>query len=260
MQDVADKMAFDTNAVYVRWLREIKRYGRSKARILGSIVSPVFFMLGLGFGLSTFIRLPNGTSYLEFLVPGIVGMTLLFTGVMSGFMVIWDRQFGFLKEIMVTPNSRISIALGRIAGGATTAIVPSVLVLLLGLLIGFHIVLSAALLFAILFIILIGIVFNGLGLIFASFIDDPQAFGVIINFITFPLLFISGALFPLDGLPKAIGYIADGNPLTYGVDGIRYALTQTSTMSVWVDAAALLVFAVIIVALTAAVFEKAKMY
>lgn len=248
----------DFNAIYVLWLREVKRYVRSKARIIGTILMPLFFLVGLGFGFNSIIKLPGNVSYLQFIVPGIIAMTLLFTGATSGFMVIWDRQFGFLKEIMVTPNSKLSIALGRIAGGATTAIIPSLLILVISLAIGFRPVISAALLLTIVLIILIGMIFISLGLIFASFIDDPQAFGVIVNFVTFPLFFLSGAIFPLTGLPKAIQYISALNPLTYGVDGLRYALLHTSSLSIIVDLIALIIATIIMVALSSWAFKKAQ--
>jgi ABC-2 type transport system permease protein len=243
-------MGLDTNAIYVLWLREIKRYTRSKARIIGTIMMPIFFMLGLGYGLSTFIHLPNNINYFQFIVPGIIGMTLLFTGATSGFQVIWDRQFGFLKEIMVTPNSRVSITIGRVAGGATTALIPAFLVLFLAILIGFHPVLSLYNLLTIVFVILIGVVFISLGLIFAAFINDPQAFGVIVNLVTFPLLFLSGAIYPLSGLPKVVNYITYVNPLTYGVDGLRFALLGSSANSVLVDLVGITVSAIIMVALS----------
>lgn len=146
---------FDFNAIYVLWLREVKRYLRSKARVIGTLLTPIFFLLGLGFGLNSLVTLGNG-SYLQYLVPGIIGMTLLFTGSTSGFMVIWDRQFGFLKEIMVTPNSRLSIAIGRILGGATTAVVPSFLVLILSLFVGFRPQLSLAIILLLIFVVLTG--------------------------------------------------------------------------------------------------------
>jgi ABC-2 type transport system permease protein len=237
----------DVNAIYVLWLREIKRFFRSKARIVGTLLLPIFFLLGLGFGFNSLVRIPGVGNYIQYIVPGIVGMTLLFVGSTSGFMVIWDRQFGFLKEIMVTPNSRMSIALGRIAGGATTAIIPAVLILFLSLLIGFQPVLSPALLAVIVFIVLIGICFISVGLIVSSFVNDPQAYGVIVNFFTFPLFFLSGAIFPLSVFPGAVQYVAYANPLTYGVDGLRYALLGTSSLPLWLDLLALLAAAVILV-------------
>lgn len=250
---------FDTNAIYVLWLREIKRYIRSKARIIGTLIMPLFFLLGLGLGLGSFIKLSGASSYLNFLVPGIVGMSLLFTGATSGFMVIWDRQFGFLKEIMVTPNSRLSISLGRIAGGATTSMVPSLLLILIALFVGFSPVVSLANLLIIIFIPLIGATFISVGLILASFVDDPQAFGVIVNVVTFPLFFLSGAIFPLQGLPSVVQYIAYLNPLTYGVDGLRFALFGRSALSPLIDIIVLVVAAIVMALLSTYALRKTEM-
>ena len=129
----------DTNAIYVLWLRDMKRFIRAKSRIIGMLMMPIIFLLGLGLGLGSLIHLSTGGSYFDFIVPGIIGMSLLFTSIFTGSAVLWDRQFGFLKEILVTPNSRASIVIGRIAGGATTAILQSILVVVIALLIGFQI-------------------------------------------------------------------------------------------------------------------------
>ncbi len=248
----------DVNAIYVLWLREVKRFLRSKARIIGTIIMPVFFLLGLGFGFNSLVKIPGVGNYIQYIVPGIVGMTILFVGVFSGFQVIWDRQFGFLKEIMVTPNSRISITLGRIAGGATTAMIPSLLVLLLSLGIGFAPTVSLPLLYLIPFLILIGVCFISLGLIISSFVNDPQAFSAIVNFFTFPLLFLSGAIFPLGVFPSSVQYVGYFNPLTYGVDGVRYALTGASANPVLLDLLAIFVASVLLVALAAYATKRSE--
>ncbi len=240
----------ELNAIYVIWLRELKRYGRSKARIIGTLLMPIFFLLGLGYGFNSLVKIPGVVNYVQYIVPGIVGMTLLFVGSTSGFMVLWDRQFGFLKEIMVTPNSRVSIILGRVFGGATTAVIPSLLVLGLSMLIGFTPVASPNLLYLIPFLLLIGVSFISVGLIVSSFVNDPQAYGVIVNFFTFPLFFLSGAIFPLKVFPSAVQYVAYFNPLTYGVDGLRYALTGGSALPVLADLLAITIASVVLVALS----------
>ncbi len=241
----------DVNAIYVLWLRELKRFFRSKARILGTVIMPVFFLLGLGFGFNSLVKIPGVGNYIQYIVPGIIGMTILFIGVFSGFQVLWDRQFGFLKEIMVTPNSRVSITLGRIAGGATTALVPSMIVLVLSLGVGFAPVLSLEMLWMIPFLVLIGVSFISLGLIISSFVDDPQGFSSIVNFFTFPLLFLSGAIFPMGVFPSSVQYVGYFNPLTYGIDGMRYALTGASAYPPLLDLGAILVASVLLLALAA---------
>ncbi len=246
----------DTNAMYVLWLRDMKRFFRAKSRIVGMIMMPIFFLLGLGLGLNGLINLGTGESYLQFLVPGIIGMSLLFTSITSGTAVLFDRQFGFLKEIMVTPNSRVSIVIGRVLGGTTTAVMQSVLIVIISLFIGFHPVITIATPMAIVFMVLIAATFISLGLIFGSVINDFQGFQLVTNFVTLPLFFLSNAIFPLSSLPWYIQDISYVNPLTYGIDGIRGALTGVSTYPMAVDLGVMIVFFAVMVAIAAYAFNK----
>ncbi len=221
-------------AVYVLWLREMKRYFRAKSRILGSLAIPFFFLafLGLGFNRMPVPGVGGGVNYIRFLVPGIIGMSLLFQSIFAGLSVLWDREFGFLKEIMVAPVSRVSIVLGRIAGGMTTAIVQGFLVLGISLFVGFRITNAPGVVVAFLFMILVSTSFIGLGLIFASRIKDMQGYSIIMNFVVFPLFFLSGALFPLGNLPRWLHILSYADPLTYGVDGLRGSLISVSALGV----------------------------
>jgi ABC-2 type transport system permease protein len=245
-------------AVYVLWLREMKRFMRAKSRIIGSLMQPLFFLafLGLGFNKMAIPGVAAGVNYISFLVPGILGMTLLFSSSMQGLSVLWDREFGFLKEIMVAPVSRVSIVLGRIAGGTTTTLFQGVLVLLLSLLMGFHLTHPAGLLAAFFFMVLIAFTFIGFGLIFASLMKDMQGFGIIINFIIFPLFFLSGALYPLQNLPLAVRVLSYADPLTYGIDGLRGVLIGVNSLPVVVDFLILAGFSLIMLFLGAYFFEK----
>ncbi len=238
----------DTKAIYTIWLREIKRFLRAKSRIIGLIVMPLLFLVGLGYGLNSFVQLSNGVSYFTFLVPGIIGMTLLFTSIQGGVSVLWDRQFGFLKEIMVTPNSRVSIVLGRVAGGTTTTFIQGIIVLIIALLLGFHFNITAVALLSLVFMLLIGITFLSLGLALGSFMRDFQGFGIVMMFVSYPLFFLSGALVPLTGLPAAVQDIAYANPLTYGVDGLRGALLGISSFPMAVDLGVMVVAALVALA------------
>jgi ABC-2 type transport system permease protein len=217
-------------AVYVLWLREMKRYFRAKSRILGSLAIPFFFLafLGLGFNRMAVPGVAGGLNYIRYLVPGIVGMSLLFQSVFAGLSVLWDREFGFLKEIMVAPVSRVSLVLGRIAGGMTTALVQGLLVLAVSFLVGFRIGSMPGIFLALLFMVLVSTSFIGLGLIFASRIKDMQGYSLIMNFVVFPLFFLSGALYPLGNLPSWLQVLSYLDPLTYGVDGLRGALINNS--------------------------------
>jgi ABC-2 type transport system permease protein len=219
-------------AIYVLWLREMKRYLRTKSRIFGSLAIPLFFLafLGMGFNRMAIPGVSGDLGYIRYLVPGIVGMSLLFQSMFAGLSVLWDREFGFLKEIMVAPVSRVSIVLGRIAGGATTALIQGILILVISFALGFRIESLPAILPALAFMVLISMSFIGLGLVFASRIKDMQGYSLIMNFVVFPLFFLSGALYPLDNIPAWLRVLSHADPLTYGVDGLRGALIGISRL------------------------------
>lgn len=250
----------DTNAIYVLWLRDLIRFTRAKSRIIGILMMPVFFLAGLGLGLGSLIHLPGGGNYLDFIVPGIIGMSLLFTSIFTGSAVLWDRQFGFLKEILVTPNSRFSIVLGRVAGGATTAVLQSILVILIALLLGFAPVVGAINLMAIIFMILIATTFISLGLILGSLINDFQGFQLVTSFFTMPLFFLSNGIFPITILPSYIRYITYLNPLTYGVDGLRNALlgAGSAAFPILTDLIALIISSAVMLGIAAYAFSKTE--
>lgn len=247
-------------AIYVMWLREMKRYSRAKSRVFGSLGMPIFFMafLGLGFNRMAVPGVSGGTNYIHFLVPGIIGMTLLFSSTMQGLSVLWDREFGFLKEIMVAPVSRFSLVLGRIAGGITTALIQSMILLILSLFMGFRVAGAVSFLLALVFMLLIGFTFIGLGLIFASKMKDMQGFSIVMNFIVFPLFFLSGALYPLGNLPIYVRVLSYADPLTFGIDGLRGSLINVSTFPIGVDAAVMAGFSLIMVFLGAYFFERTE--
>lgn len=221
--------------IYILWLRQLKRYFRSRARIIGSLGQPILFLVALGFGFGPIYAKAGGGNYIEFLAPGVVAMGILFTAVFSGIEIIWDRQFGFLKETLVAPVSRLHIMLGRTLGGATVAIFQGVIVLFLSLLFGFRPLTWWALPVAFLFMILIALLFTALGTAIASLLEDMQGFQLIMNFLIMPVFFLSGALFPLQGLPEVIELIARFNPLSYGVDGLRGALAGVTHFGFSID-------------------------
>jgi len=247
-------------AIYVLWLREMKRFLRAKSRIIGTLAMPFFFLafLGLGFGNMNIPGMAKGISYINFLVPGIVGMTMLFTSMFAGISVLWDREFGFLKEIMVAPVNRISIVIGRIVGGATTSVLQGCLILGISILMGFKISGISAFLLSVVFMLLISSTFIGLGLIFASKMRDIHGFSLIMNFVIFPIFFLSGALYPLKNLPVWIQYLSYLDPLTYGVDGLRGVLINVSSFSILFDFAVLVGFSIVMIFLGAYFFEKSE--
>jgi ABC-2 type transport system permease protein len=232
--------------MYILWLRELKKYSRSRAQIIASLGQPMLYLLVLGFGLGPVFQKAGGGSYVQFIAPGIIGMSVLFTSIFSGIALLWDRQFGFLKETLVAPVPRIRIMAGRTFGGATVAILQGLLVTVVCLIAGFRPVSLVMIPVALLFMIGIAVVFAGLGTAIGSSLQDMQGFQLIMNFLVLPIFFLSGALFPLNNVPKPLAIITSLDPLSYGVDGLRGALIGASHFGILTDA---LVLAVVAVAL-----------
>jgi ABC-2 type transport system permease protein len=213
-------------AIYQIWLRDLIRYTRDKSRIASSLVQPILFLtiFGGGFG---FVNLGGGVNYQSFLFPGIVIMALVFSSISSGISIIFDREFGFLKEILVAPVSRISIFAGKALGGTTTGIIQGLIILSLSFLL--HIPITAdGFLLALGTMVVTSVGVVSLGLIIASLIDSFESFGLIMNFLIFPLVFLSGAIFPLSDAPQWLKYISYMDPVTYGVECMRGALIGVS--------------------------------
>ncbi|OPY68977.1 MAG: Inner membrane transport permease YadH [Syntrophorhabdus sp. PtaU1.Bin002] len=242
--------------IYILWLRQLKRYVRSKARIIGSLGQPLLFFLALGFGFGPIYTKAGGGSYIQFLAPGIIIMSILFTATFSGIEVLWDRQFGFLKETLVAPVSRLRIILGRIFGGATVAVVQGLIVFGLCLAVGFRPVSYSLLPLALVYMILMAITFTALGTAIASFLEDMQGFQIIINFLVMPMFFLSGALFPLQNLPKPVVIISALNPLAYGVDGLRGTLINMVHFGLVTDFCVLLAMAAFLTLAGAFLFSR----
>jgi ABC-2 type transport system permease protein len=221
--------------IYAFWLRQLKRYFRSKARIIGSLGQPLLFLIALGFGLGPVFQRAGGGNYLEFLAPGIIAMSILFTALFSGIEVIWDKQFGFLKETLVAPVSRFQIMVGRTLGGATVAVFQGLVVFAISLLIGFVPMHWALFPLALIIMFMIALFFTALGTVVASRMEDMHGFQLVMNFLVMPLFFLSGALFPLNGLPAALNDIVTINPLSYGVDALRATLATTSHFGLGID-------------------------
>ena len=223
------------STIYILWLRQIKRYFRSRARIIGSLGQPILFLLAFGYGFGPIFQRAGGGNYLEFLAPGIIAMSIIFTAIFSGIEIIWDRQFGFLKETLVAPVSRVNIMIGRTFGGATVASLQGIIVFVISFIAGFRPQNLMLLPLSLIFIALTALFFTALGTAIASILEDIQGFQLIINFLVQPLFFLSGALFPLQGLPKALELVARVDPLSYGVDGLRGTLVNAAHFGLMTD-------------------------
>lgn len=242
--------------VYILWLRQLKRYFRSKSRVVGALGQPLLFLFALGYGFGSVFQRAGHGNYVQFLVPGIIAMTVLFTSVFNGIEIIWDKQFGFLKETLVAPVSRFSIVIGRMLGGATVAVFQGLIVFLLSFVAGFRAESLLGISIAIGFMFLLSLVFTALGTAIASVVEDMQGFQPIMTFLVQPLFFLSGALFPLRGLPKVLGYITTVNPLSYGVDAMRGALINVSHFGLGVDFFVLVIGAIVFTIIGVRLFAK----
>ncbi len=247
------------SAIYILWLRELKRYIRSKAQIVASLGQPVLYLLALGFGFGPVFQKSGNGSYLQFVSPGVVSMTILFSSIFSGIAMLWDRQFGFLKETLVAPVPRIHIMIGRTLGGATVAVIQGTFILIGCLLVGFRPVHPSMIPLAFLFMMLIALVFASLGTAFGSGGQDMPGFQLIMNFMVLPIYFLSGALYPLTGLPKAMAVITRIDPLTYGVDALRSILSGISTFALATDLTLLGSVAVLFLALGGYLFSRIQL-
>ena len=242
------------NAIYILWLRELKRYSRSRAQVVASLGQPLLYLLVLGFGLGPIFQKAGNGSYLQFMAPGVVGM--LFTSVFSGIGLLWDRQFGFLKETLVAPVPRVVVMIGKTLGGATVATLQGLIVLTVCLIAGFRPVNWATVPLALVFMILTAIVFAGLGMAIGSMLQDMQGFQLIMNFLVMPIFFLSGALFPLKDLPSVLSFVTRIDPLSYGIDGLRSVLIGTSQFEPMLSIAVLGCCALLFVAFGGYSFSK----
>ena len=242
--------------IYILWLREVKKYLRSRTQIVASLGSPIMYLGVLGFGLGPVFQRAGDGSYLQFMAPGVIGMTVLFTSMFSGIALLWDRQFGFLKETLVAPVPRFWIMTGRTLGGATVAMIQGLLIFLVSLVAGFRPSSIQTLPVALFVIAMVAIVFAAFGTVIGSSLKDMQGFQLVMNFLVMPIFFLSGALYPLTNLPRVLAWLTRLDPLTYGVDGVRGALIGATHFGVPADIVALSAVAVLVLGLGAWRFSK----
>lgn len=242
--------------IYILWLRQIKRWYRSRSRMIGSLAQPILFLLALGYGFGSVFQKAGQGNYIEFIAPGIIGMGILFTSISSGMEVIWDRQFGFLRETLVAPMSRLNIMIGRTLGGATVATAQGMIVMLLSALFGFRPDHWINIFPAIAIMFLISLLFTSLGTMIGSFLEDMHGFQLIVNFLIMPLFFLSGALFPLNNLPKALSIISSLDPLSYGIDGLRELLIGQGHFGLTTDFITLIAITAVFLWLGSYFFKK----
>ncbi len=223
------RFGYEIRTVEMIWQRELIRFARTRTRILSSFVQPILFLFVLGYGMSTLVGTTGGFDFKKFVFPGIVAMTVVTTAIFSAISIVWDREFGFLREMLVAPVSRGALVVGKALGGTTIATIQGTIMLALAPLIGVHltvllvievIVLEALMAFAL----------TTFGVFVASRIQKMEGFQVVMQLVLFPMIFLSGALFPLSGLPAWLAVITRINPLTYAVDPLRHVVFAVQKM------------------------------
>jgi len=235
------------NTVSILWLRQMKRYRRSGIRMVISILQPLVYLLVLGFGFNALFQQAGKGSYIQFVVPGVVAQTILFTATFWGINIMWDKQFGFLKETLVAPVSRIQVMLGGSLGGATISVIQGLTLFIIALIFGFHPYSWPMTALTLLIMTMLSLTIVSFSSGIGAMVNDMQAFMAITNFLIVPLFFLSSALFPLDNVPVVMKVIAYANPLTYAVDAMRASLVNQSHFGLPVDFAVMGLLMVVLV-------------
>ena len=258
------------------WLRELIRFERTRTRILSGLIQPVLFLIVMGYGMAGLVGSTQGFDFKKFVFPGILAMSVVTTAIFSGMSIVWDREFGFLREMLVAPTSRASLALGKTAGGATVAAIQGTIMLILAPLVGVS--LTAVLVLEIIGLeLLMAIALTAFGVFVATHIERMEGFQVVMQMLLFPMIFLSGALFPLSRLPGWLNVITHINPLTYAVAPLRQVVFAAQhmppaasrrfpasvslfgyTLSIGVELAVVAVFILIFIALAIRGFSRTE--
>ncbi len=259
-------MYYFFRSVYTIWKREIIRYWRDKARIFSTFAQPLMFLAIFGLGLRTTLAQGNfGIDFLKFMYPGIIAMNVMGIAFFSTVSTVWDREFGFLREILVAPVPRVAIVIGKILGAMTIASIQALILLLLAPFIGVSLhLLTIVELF--LFFLILSFSISGLGLLIASLMKTTESFGIVMQVLIFPMFFLSGAFFPLTSVPGWMSILSRINPLTYGVDAARQillgpqtpaaVLAKLSIYPIHIDILALIIISVLTVSAAVWAFNR----
>lgn len=248
----------EVGAIYIIWLREMLKWWRKPVEVIAAFMQPIIWLAIFGLGLSKSVNLAPGIDYLAFLAPGVISQTILFTAFFGGVSVLWDREFGFLKEILVSPVSRRAIAAGKVLGGATIAFIQGLLALLLAVGVGVKFSSLASIFAACGVMALISLAFMAFGLAIACSLKEMESFQRIGRFTTMPLWFLSGALYPIEKSPDWLRIVVSLNPLTYGVDALRTLLIGVSTFDLTLSIGVLIAFTASMLALGTHLFNKSE--
>jgi ABC-2 type transport system permease protein len=241
----------------------IQKFIREKSRLFSALARPLLWLFIVGVGISRLVPRASGVPYTQFIFPGIIGMTILFSSIFSSISIIWDKEFGFMKEILVAPVSRFSIVIGKALSGTIVSTLQAVIILALFPVLGFK--LSLLQIMAVIFICAsVSFCISTFGIVLATFYESYESFSVIMNFIIMPMFFLSGAMYPVRLLPDILRLVAKLNPLTYGIDAMKHAIFPHETgpmgpdFSLTTDAAAIIITSIIFILIAGKAFERKK--
>jgi len=210
----------EVNAVYVIIAREWKKFIRERSRLVSTVARPLLWLFLVGGGLSRIVPARDGMDYLQFVFPGILGMTILFSSIFSAISIIWDKEFGYMKEILAAPVSRFSVVIGKALSGTIVSTIQAFIVLLLFPFLGLKLG-GIQIIGVIAISLILSFTITTVGIFIATFYESFESFSVIMNFIVMPMFFLSGAMYPVKLLPEVLKFLAKINPLTYGVDALK---------------------------------------
>lgn len=247
------------NAIYVIVAREFKKFVRERSRLVSAIARPLVWLFLVGAGMSRLVPPVEGVSYMQFIFPGILGMTILFSAMFSSISIIWDKEFGFMKEILVAPVSRLTIVIGKALSGSIVSTLQAVIVLLLFPLLGLKLGVTD-IISAVFICMLVSFSVSAFGIVIATFYESYESFSAIMNFIIMPMFFLSGAMYPVKLLPEALRFAAKLNPLTYGVDALKHVLSPLAHGPMSPDFSLAADLAVIVVLSAVFVFAGTKAF
>lgn len=250
----------EANVIYVLVAREFKKFLREKSRLISSIARPLIWLFLVGGGMSRLVTPGLGVDYMKFIFPGILGMTILFSSIFSSLSIIWDKEFGMMKEILVAPVSRFTVVVGKALSGTLISVMQTMIILMIAPFLGVALSLPA-ILYTVAIAILLSFCISSLGIIIATFYDSFESFSVIMNFIIMPMFFLSGAMYPVNNMPHILQVITRLNPLTYGVDAFKHVLLGESGIvdfPIVMDMTVLVVSSIVFVSVAGLLFERKK--
>jgi ABC-2 type transport system permease protein len=252
--------------IYALWYREYKVFTREKSRIVSSVVTPLLWFLINGGGIGSSMEGP--VNYQTLIFPGVLIQSVIFSSIFFGVYIVWDKKIDFLKEVLVSPLSRSTIFIGKVVGGATDTLIQIIILFIIGFIFAANgllpgiILTPTSILIAVILLLITTVAAVSIGLIMGSQMESPEGFQLVSSFVIFPMFFLSGALFPIgDTLPDYLKFLVYIDPITYSVDGLRWALIgeTASKFPIILDFAVITGFAIVTVLVGTYAFKKMKL-